>query len=212
MLEACRVVTMTDHTAHCKEVMCKQRYLALQTGDLFGRIAQMVMITAWGERSQGHHSKPRLRYCFRVKFGDTHAAKRFMRTTIDNTVEVRSFSKESFDIPADQFCVQVYIADRSRTYVTRDNLLEPMLLELLVSSGRPGSTVEDPDMMRHLTAIPVAASGKCAQCHDSPDVLKTCGACHIVGYCSKTCQREHWAVHSLTCRPAPNNHLRGRST
>ncbi len=193
---------------HDVEILCKQRYLALRTGDLFDKIAQLTMITAWSVRSQ-RHREPDSRSVFYLSFRDRQAAKRFMRKSIDNTAEMRLYPKNELDITADQFVVLVNISDTSRSYVTRDNLLETTLLQALCESGRPGS-VEDPDMVRYLNGTPLAASGKCAGCHCSPDVLKTCSACRLVGYCSKTCQKEHWVVHRLTCRPAPNNHLRGR--
>ncbi|KAL1947377.1 hypothetical protein VTO73DRAFT_14338 [Trametes versicolor] len=34
--------------------------------------------------------------------------------------------------------------------------------------------------------------------------LKRCGGCSMATYCSKGCQKEAWATHKDTCRPADN--------
>jgi hypothetical protein len=37
-----------------------------------------------------------------------------------------------------------------------------------------------------------------------PFPLQVCGQCRSVFYCSKECQKEHWAIHSMICT-APND-------
>ena len=39
--------------------------------------------------------------------------------------------------------------------------------------------------------------GKCAQCNRPGD--QRCGKCKKVHYCSKECQKAHWATHKQTC-------------
>ncbi len=53
----------------------------------------------------------------------------------------------------------------------------------------------DPQMLRLLTRK------RCAVC-DKLCAVKKCGRCRHVGYCSKGCQREHWAQHKLACTEA----------
>ena len=45
------------------------------------------------------------------------------------------------------------------------------------------------------------ARKRCAVC-DKLCAVKKCGRCRHVGYCSKGCQREHWAQHKLACTEA----------
>jgi ankyrin repeat protein len=53
----------------------------------------------------------------------------------------------------------------------------------------------DPQMLRLL------ARKRCVMC-DKLSAVKKCGRCRHVGYCSKECQREHWAQHKLACTEA----------
>ena len=53
----------------------------------------------------------------------------------------------------------------------------------------------DPQMLRLL------ARKRCVMC-DKLSAVKKCGRCRHVGYCSKGCQREHWAQHKLACTEA----------
>ncbi|KDQ54222.1 hypothetical protein JAAARDRAFT_38389 [Jaapia argillacea MUCL 33604] len=50
-------------------------------------------------------------------------------------------------------------------------------------------------------------SKKCDNCGASDGVkLLECAACHLVRYCTKDCQRQHWKTHKTKCRPyAPSN-------
>jgi len=41
---------------------------------------------------------------------------------------------------------------------------------------------------------------RCAQCLETSMPLKRCGQCHMVAYCSKECQREHWSRHKKVCK------------
>ena len=45
------------------------------------------------------------------------------------------------------------------------------------------------------------ARKRCAMC-DKLCAVKKCGRCRHVGYCSKECQRKHWAQHKLACTEA----------
>ena len=44
--------------------------------------------------------------------------------------------------------------------------------------------------------------GKCAQCNRAGD--HRCGKCKQVHYCSKECQKAHWATHKQTCTRVSN--------
>ena len=44
--------------------------------------------------------------------------------------------------------------------------------------------------------------GKCAQCSNLGDLR--CGKCKQVHYCSKECQKAHWATHKQTCTRVSN--------
>ena len=46
------------------------------------------------------------------------------------------------------------------------------------------------------------ALGKCAQCSNLGD--QRCGKCKQVHYCSKECQKAHWATHKQTCTRVSN--------
>ena len=56
-------------------------------------------------------------------------------------------------------------------------------------------------MLRCLdTGQPVSASGGCFSCGlVVPGKLLNCGGCHYARYCTRSCQRKHWAVHRADC-------------
>jgi hypothetical protein len=46
----------------------------------------------------------------------------------------------------------------------------------------------------------------CGNCHKQSEVpFQRCSSCMRIGYCSKSCQKEHWkASHKAKCRPSLN--------
>lgn len=49
-------------------------------------------------------------------------------------------------------------------------------------------------------SIPVQEEPYCAQCIKTKDITLRCSKCHVVSYCSKTCQHVHWRTqHKTEC-------------
>ena len=45
----------------------------------------------------------------------------------------------------------------------------------------------------------------CSTCKRYSEDLKKCSRCHLVQYCNRTCQKEHWKVHKPYCDHLPNS-------
>lgn len=48
-------------------------------------------------------------------------------------------------------------------------------------------------------SLPNVENEKCSNCESSSHDLKKCAGCHLVSYCSRECQKEHWKGHKAEC-------------
>lgn len=56
-----------------------------------------------------------------------------------------------------------------------------------------------PQTNKNARMIVAAGSAGCSNCGKDGS-LRPCSRCHIVRYCSKDCQRQHWREHRRDCR------------
>jgi hypothetical protein len=68
-----------------------------------------------------------------------------------------------------------------------------------MSSG--GAVCKLEDIASDAQMLRLLARKRCGIC-DKLCAVKKCGRCRHVGYCSKECQRKHWAQHKLACTEA----------
>ncbi|KAL8577205.1 hypothetical protein ACOMHN_061332 [Nucella lapillus] len=54
----------------------------------------------------------------------------------------------------------------------------------------------------------------CAQCgqRGSADIIRQCSGCKTARYCSRPCQKQHWARHKTVCRRAQNKSVHGKDS
>lgn len=48
-------------------------------------------------------------------------------------------------------------------------------------------------------SLPIEENEKCSNCDSSSHDLKKCAGCHLVSYCNKECQKQHWKIHKKEC-------------
>ena len=80
-------------------------------------------------------------------------------------------------------------------------LLDHGAVETACSTPSGGAVHKLEDIASDAQMLRLLARKRCAMC-DRLCAVKNCGRCRHVGYCSKECQREHWAQHKLACTEA----------
>ena len=80
-------------------------------------------------------------------------------------------------------------------------LLAHGAVETACSTPSGGAVQKLEDIASDAQMLRLLARKRCAMC-DRLCAVKKCGRCRQVGYCSKECQREHWAQHKLACTEA----------
>jgi hypothetical protein len=82
-------------------------------------------------------------------------------------------------------------------------LLNHGAVETACSTATPsgGAARKLEDIASDAQMLRLLVRKRCGMC-DKLCAVKKCGRCRHVGYCSKECQREHWAQHKLACPQA----------
>lgn len=66
------------------------------------------------------------------------------------------------------------------------------------NDGSSSSTTEKTNSQRKI----------CAFCEKEPPKPMTCGRCQLVRYCDPDCQKAHWKIHKLVCKPPEKTTLK----
>ncbi|RPD56649.1 hypothetical protein L226DRAFT_513014 [Lentinus tigrinus ALCF2SS1-7] len=73
--------------------------------------------------------------------------------------------------------------------------------EFYIKAG-PQVTATVHKWKRRRSGESAALDGKgCGFCGRGDILLKFCAHCHVIRYCTRECQREHWPIHKLHCVP-----------
>ena len=90
-----------------------------------------------------------------------------------------------------------------RSQTKRLSYVEPKRLDAekdgeVSASCVQNTPTEQDDVESETDKEPVVVVAKCCVCGSSENI-QCCGNCKVARYCSKGCQREHWAHHSVYC-------------
>ncbi len=71
-------------------------------------------------------------------------------------------------------------------------------IKALLQAGASPDDIDKPEDKEKVQRMQQKTA--CGMC--SKPARQICGSCHSVHYCSRECQRSHWAVHKLACKKA----------
>lgn len=176
-------------------------FRALFAGSPADEIAGLLLPKAC--MSRRYTPSTRVRSAWVTEFANEDAARSFLRTTIDSTMAFYEDVNNDLGLDRNGFSLNIFIGGVGNYYICRDGLLsEQMLTQLCEILGPPQILQAE----AHSTSQ--AATGKCASCKHTPEKLRICKQCRLVGYCNEDCQKAHWKVHKKFCKPCATDGLR----
>lgn len=112
--------------------------------------------------------------------------------------------------PKNQRILEVYSRKIYKFYSSGDSLMDInpkdqiFAFEVLDKEMAREPVAEVAVVQRILMPYPVTMCSSCGkECVAEQDKLKRCTQCFRVGYCNRTCQRNHWAQHKNSCKFSP---------
>ena len=108
--------------------------------------------------------------------------------------------------------VRYLIADRADLNVVRSDgctMISPLtsaclnghynVALILLKAGAVETICTQPGLVMEPRIVRLLARWRCAACNSSLQKVRVCARCRLVSYCTRPCQRAHWAKHKPVC-------------